>query len=597
VKFFVGLVVIGMLLLFLPTTAIFSDPSDSCDNPISVELRSNHSGKTLEELESEDVPEECDLEEWTDDSLVTGLGAGEVAYHLVLTSAGDADGAFLDSNENGSWDTGEPIGTKQGSNFDWEIKGGTTTDSWEVVVCGLDPGQSYDLDLKVSHFCEGTGGLGEGKFRITKYILGGALDNNITFQFNINPELSANPNPISVTIPAGSTSESSGWFTVPADGTSYTITEVNIPSNWQLESSNNISFSISSDGQEETAEFTDEMKEGCLTISKSLEGDLPETGSYTFLFDIYNVASGGTAVLEDISITIDLPATTDSTTVCNTILVPGTDYWVEETDSAGMLNTVPGSGNRIGPIPAVASGAATPGVAVFKNDPNICEGRLTVVKTINGQTPSEGSFDFYIQTPSGAQRGPFTLNSDNGYSMSFDLPCGEGYSLWESNVSEGYEFNSLSSNAVTNANIDGSTITFDIEDEDSGQITIDNKVECQGKITVIKLMDGRTPVPPTEGSFNFYIQTPSGAQRGPFTLNSDNGYSMSFDLPCARGYSLWEDEENLPDGIVFSRIRSTVGTITGNRVDFGVGPDTDGTIALINEEVCTGEVTVTKSCS
>jgi hypothetical protein len=94
VKFFVGLVVLGMVMLLLPTTAIFSDPSVSCDDPRSVELRSNHSGKTLKELKSENVPENCNPEEWTDDSLVTGLGAGEAAYHLVLTGARDADGAF-----------------------------------------------------------------------------------------------------------------------------------------------------------------------------------------------------------------------------------------------------------------------------------------------------------------------------------------------------------------------------------------------------------------------------------------------------------------------------------------------------------------------
>jgi hypothetical protein len=193
----------------------------------------------------------------------------------------------LDSNEDGFWDTGEPIGTKQGSNFDWEIKGGTTTDSWEVVVCGLDPDKDYsNLDLKVSHFCEGTGGLEEAKFRITKNIAG-TLDNPVTFEFNISPAPSGVTLPVQLVVPAGTNpNKTSDWITVPVEDPpkQYTITEVS-KSGWKLDSKINDVFTIDTDGQQETATFTNSEEEAKLyklEVTKSTDTNVPDGTEFGF---------------------------------------------------------------------------------------------------------------------------------------------------------------------------------------------------------------------------------------------------------------------------------------------------------------------------
>lgn len=330
-KFFVGLVVIGMVLFLIPTSALFSGTvADPCDDPISEDNK--HAGLDKAELTVEVGIAKCDSSDWSYIDPTT-LSAGQVAYHLLLTGAGDADGVFLDYNGNETWDSGEPWGDNQGSNWDFEVIGTFPVPDWEVVICGLDPAGSYNLDFKVSHWCEGS----------------------------------------------------------------------------------------------------DEPEDGCIVISKVISGDLTE-GSYTFKFDVYDSASGGSIVggLSNIEITINYPAdgTSKSTDpICDSNLIPGTEYYVEEVDAGGMINIVPGSG-RVA-VTAVESGGSY-NTALFENDPQVCEGEVTVVKTVDGQAPVEGqSFDFYIWEPNGTTMGPYTLDFGNNWTLDFLLECGVGYKLWE----------------------------------------------------------------------------------------------------------------------------------------------------------------------
>ncbi len=229
----------------------------------------------------------------------------------------------------------------------------------------------------------------------------------------------------------------------------------------------------------------------------------------------------------------------------------------------------------------------------------VCEGKVTVVKTLNGRPPNDVNFsvDYYIGTPGGATRGPFTLNSDNNWSNTHTLPCGRNYSLWEDEDSlpEGFEFNKITSEGVTNPRIDGNNILFGIgPDNDEGTITIDNTEECKGEVTVKKFLNGGTP---TEGfAVDFFVKV-GDTTRGPFTLNSGNGWSMTFDtLPCDEVIEIWEDETSLPAGVVFDKIRSTIdgAVINGNSIIFTAASGDNGTIGIMNKEECTGKVTVVK---
>jgi protein associated with RNAse G/E len=180
----------------------------------------------------------------------------------------------------------------------------------------------------------------------------------------------------------------------------------------------------------------------------------------------------------------------------------------------------------------------------------------------------------------------------NNYSMTMNLPCGEGYSLWEdiSNLPNGIVFKEINSNIGI---VNGNNVLFNIDTQTSATISLVNEQECTGRIEVIKYIDGVIAI---DGSFDFYIQTPTGAQRGPFTLDADNNYRMTFDLPCGRGYILWEDETSMEEGFVFKSIRSNIAgaAVDGNRITFAIGPNTNGTIGIMNETECTGEVIVTK---
>ena len=72
---------------------------------------------------------------------------------------------------------------------------------------------------------------------------------------------------------------------------------------------------------------------------------------------------------------------------------------------------------------------------------------------------------------------------------------------------------------------------------------------------------------------------------------------MTFDnLPCGAEIEIYEDETSLPEGVVFDRIRSTIGNanINGNSIIFTAAEGDNGTIGIMNDEECTGEVIVKK---
>jgi hypothetical protein len=141
-----------------------------------------------------------------------------------------------------------------------------------------------------------------------------------------------------------------------------------------------------------------------------------------------------------------------------------------------------------------------------------CEGSITVVKKVGGNTPTEdiGTFSFYIQKDSDTAD-KYDLNFANSYSKTIDpLDCGN-YKVWEdeSSMPAGYEFSSIQTDIGSVGGAGNKEVSFTMTDDGSGIITINNSTEEDetGSITICKTYTGEGDPP---DYFNFTVTGPGG---------------------------------------------------------------------------------------
>ena len=139
-----------------------------------------------------------------------------------------------------------------------------------------------------------------------------------------------------------------------------------------------------------------------IAINKSILGGSPATG--TFSFNVYNVATGGTALNGATPLTITITnGTSGSTPFTSASLTAGTTYYVEELATSGFTaNTT----NRVSVVAVASTG--TYNAATFENTPNTPpppppagSGSVTITKNIDVAQPAgtDVAFTFTLSGP------------------------------------------------------------------------------------------------------------------------------------------------------------------------------------------------------
>ena len=150
---------------------------------------------------------------------------------------------------------------------------------------------------------------------------------------------------------------------------------------------------------------------GSIIINKEITGNVNVTGK--FIFDVFDVATEGTPIANDVQIDI-VDNASNSTQVDNLII--DKDYWVEEVDGPGWptCNVTPGlnTANRLGPIKARATTQLLESVT-FINDPvvTITSQTGTIVLTKEGLT---GDLIAVFALHEGTTDGPIVSPKENG---------------------------------------------------------------------------------------------------------------------------------------------------------------------------------------
>ncbi|MCL4386055.1 MAG: DUF5011 domain-containing protein [Cyanobacteria bacterium] len=207
-------------------------------------------------------------------------------------------------------------------------------------------------------------------------------------------------------------------------------------------------------------------------------------------------------------------------------------------------------------------------------------GSVTIIKKVDGNTPSSGSFSFYYTIDGGAHI-PFTLSAANNWTITLSVIIGRSYVIVEDDPGSNWSLPTITkiSGDIT-FNIDESTRSVSFTPNCNGTIVYNNHLQQRGSIEVTK-----TGLEGTDQA-NLTLKDSNGNTISPSPQKvSNNGKASWTNLPFGT-YTVVEDFNGITNTYTYS-VTNPVATIVVDK--------TDKTSVTITNSSQRGSIEVTKT--